>query len=335
MDSSRNEIMSNPLYGELLRQQSATITETRAHIERLLTELEERKGMCLARRTLLNTFRKDVTEGFTDCRTQVKKSVATMVAYLKQQQDDMLRELDDTAQYNLETIEQQAVGVDRALLRLDQQLEEGQSLLREQDTFLFFSKGNLYKQLPLVPVPVVQLQFKDTFPDLTALSLQPFQAPLQHAVQVDVREFLKSPNDSRICGNIFHNGFRFQIQLKHDQQHLSVYLCLRAWHDVAAFLRVTVNFALSLSDGPDLIHTATAKNTFSGRHDGWGWNKYVPVARLHDCTDVLFTVHFNELSYAFIQDDGRNTSVEMDTSGDQLLAATSPVPRSLQNLSLS
>lgn len=40
-------------------------------------------------------------------------------------QDDMLRELDDTAQYNLETIEQQAVGVDRALLRLDQQLEEG------------------------------------------------------------------------------------------------------------------------------------------------------------------------------------------------------------------
>ena len=59
--------------------------------------------------------------------------------------------------------------------------------------------------------------------------------------------------------------FFAQIQLKHDERYLSAYLCLRAWHDVAAFLRVTVNFTLTLQDGPELLHSATAKVCIAGR----------------------------------------------------------------------
>eukprot|EP00667_Euglena_gracilis_P014119 EG_transcript_14602 len=315
-DQSHHDILNNPIYGELLKQQSHAIQDTRIHIERLLGELEERRNACMARRIMLNTFKKDINDSFIECRAQVKKSIQAMIDHLKQQQDGMLRELDETLQYNMDVIAQSSTVVDRSLLRLEQQIDEGQALLREQDTFLFFSKGNLYKQLPIAQVPSFRCDFRDNFPDLTTLSIQPFQVPLQHAVQVDIQEFLRSPAESQICGNIFHNGFRFQVQLKHDNQYLSAYLCLRAWHDVSSFLRVTVNFTLSLHDGPELLHSASAKNTFSGRHDGWGWNKFIPLAKLQGCGDVLFLVHFNELTYNFAQDDVKNTSADMDTSGD-------------------
>jgi len=306
----------------LLKQQSHTIRDTREHINRMLADLEEKKELCTAKRITLNTFKKDITESFTDCRGHVKKSVAAMINYLKQQQDEMLRELDETAQYNMDLLTQQASSVERAMIRIEQQLEEGRSLLREQDTFIFFSKGNLYKQLPPIQVPPLNCEFKDNFPDLTSLSIQPYQVPLQHAVQVDMKEFLQSGVHTRICGNIFHNGFRFQIQLKHDERYLSAYLCLRAWHDVAAFLRVTVNFTLTLQDGPELLHSATAKNTFEGPNDGWGWNKFLSLSKLQDCTEVLFLVNFNELTYSFVQEDApKNQSADMDTSGEQATSA--------------
>ena len=117
------DMHSNPIYGDLLRQQSTTIRDTREHIERMLGELEvcnrlptvtvflsfcpfltlcnhrlqwrydtlliswqEKKELCTAKRITLNTFKKDITESFTDCRSHVKKSVTSMINYLKQQQ---------------------------------------------------------------------------------------------------------------------------------------------------------------------------------------------------------------------------------------------------------
>eukprot|EP00992_Anisonema_acinus_P010219 TRINITY_DN6412_c0_g2_i1.p1 TRINITY_DN6412_c0_g2~~TRINITY_DN6412_c0_g2_i1.p1 ORF type:complete len:261 (-),score=45.36 TRINITY_DN6412_c0_g2_i1:73-855(-) len=246
-----------------------------------------------------------------------------MMNYLKQQQDEMLREPDETAQYNLEVLQREAHNVDTVLLRIDQQLEEGRSLLREQDTFTFFAKGALYKQLPQIAVPQLMPEFRDTFPDLTTLTIAPFQVPLQHAVPVDMREFFSSGVNTRICGNIFHNGFRFQIQLKHDERYLSAYLCLRAWHDVASFLRVTVNFTLTMQDGPELLHSATARNTFEGPNDGWGWNKFLSLSKLQDCTEVLFFITFNEMNFGFVQEE-RPSRLEYSTQGEaQLRGSTS------------
>lgn len=310
------ELMNHQIYGELLKNQSNTIKETRDHIQRMLAELEEKKELAASKRILLNTFKKDITESFTDCRSVVKKAFGAMNNYLKQQQEEMLRELETTAQFNLEALQNDAHSVDSTLLRIEQQLDEGRSLLREQDTFTFFAKGALYKQLPRVVVPSINPQFQDTFPDLTTLSIAPFQVPLQHAVPVDMRDFLTCGVNTRICGNVFHNGFRFQIQLKHDERYLSAYLCLRAWHDVATFLRVTVNFTLTMQDGPQLLHSATAKNTFEGPNDGWGWNKFLSLSKLQDCTEVLFFITFNETSIGFVQEE--RMIAEYDTPVDRL-----------------
>eukprot|EP01012_Entosiphon_sulcatum_P041696 TRINITY_DN55583_c0_g1_i1.p1 TRINITY_DN55583_c0_g1~~TRINITY_DN55583_c0_g1_i1.p1 ORF type:complete len:453 (-),score=105.92 TRINITY_DN55583_c0_g1_i1:84-1442(-) len=273
------------------------------HVQRKLSSLEDQKELAVCKRALLETFKKDVQESFTDCRMTVKKLVTTMINYLKAQQEEYLKELDQTVKYNLDTLQHEASKVDRSLLHLEAQIDAGRTLLREPDPFTFFAKGSIFMQYGSVPNPVVKPEFRDTFPDLTQLSLLPYCVPLQHAVAVNIREFLTSGVGTRICGNIFHNGFRFQIQLKHDDRHLSAYLCLRAWHDVSTFMRVTVNFTLTLQDGPELLHSATAKNTFEGPNDGWGWNKFISTQKLADCTDVLFLVQFNEMNYGFLQED--------------------------------
>eukprot|EP01006_Ploeotia_vitrea_P066470 TRINITY_DN95033_c0_g1_i1.p1 TRINITY_DN95033_c0_g1~~TRINITY_DN95033_c0_g1_i1.p1 ORF type:complete len:357 (+),score=58.92 TRINITY_DN95033_c0_g1_i1:55-1125(+) len=303
LDHRKEEGFQPSIYSDLLSQQSDTIHQIRSHVEAVVSQLEERRELCTAKRLLMNVFKKDVQESFAECRSTVKKSISSMINYLKQQQEEMLRELDTTLQGNVENLQVASSRVEKSLHQIESQIEEGRTLLREPDMFTFFAKGSLFRQLPVASPPTLNLEFRDTFPDLTTLSIQPYQVPLQHAVQVDMRGFLSSGVQTRICGNIFHNGFRFQIQLKHDDRYLSAYLCLRAWHDVAAFLRVTVNFTLTLQDGPELIHTATAKNTFEGPNDGWGWNKFVPLNKLADCTDVLFIVSFNELQYHFIQED--------------------------------
>eukprot|EP01006_Ploeotia_vitrea_P021373 TRINITY_DN53735_c0_g1_i1.p1 TRINITY_DN53735_c0_g1~~TRINITY_DN53735_c0_g1_i1.p1 ORF type:complete len:351 (-),score=45.06 TRINITY_DN53735_c0_g1_i1:662-1714(-) len=290
------------IYGELLNNQSDVIQQIRNHVEATVQDLEEKKELTVAKKLLLGVFKKDVQESFAECRSTVKKAVGAMITHLKQQQEDMLNELDTTLHYNVETIQGASGVVDKNLHFIDAQVEEGKALLRESDMFTFYAKGSLYTKLPAAVIPPINLEFKDNFPDLTTISILPYQWPLQHAVNVDMRGFLQSGVQTRICGNIFHNGFRFQLQLKHDDRYLSAYLCLRAWHDVASYLKVTVNFSLTLQDGPELLHSATAKNTFEGPNDGWGWNKFVPLSRLQDCHEVLFVINFNELTYHFLQE---------------------------------
>jgi hypothetical protein len=291
---------NHPIYGEILKGRTDSIQETRAHIQGILTELEEKKSLCYAEKVLLNTFRRDVTDAFTDCRACIKDTFQAMFQNLQQQQEEMIRELEATAQYNLEQVAVREAQVDRNSTKLELQIQEGHNLLREQDTFTFYAKGTLYRQLAPLPVTPQPVPFRDTFPDLGTINIAPFQLPLQHVVHVNMGEFLKSPDNACICGNIFHNGFRFQLQLKRDQQYLSVYVCLRAWHDVAPFLRITVDFSLALQSGMEILHTATAKNTFEGPNDGWGWNKYLPLAKLAGCKDVMFRLSFNHMSYGFL-----------------------------------
>eukprot|EP00906_Rhabdomonas_costata_P028089 RCo039857 len=301
---------ASPVYAELLKGQSGVIQETRAHILRMMVELEQKKELCHAERVLLSTFKKDITDAFTDCRNRVKETFAAIMEDLKNRQEEMLRQVEDSAQHNLEVLRQRAQQVERVEGKLDLQIEEGQNLLRETDNFTVFARGALYRQLPPVPVQPVQLQFKDDFPDLTSLSIARFLAPMHHAVQVDLKRFLSSGETCAICGNIFYAGFRFQIQLKHDGRNLSAYLCLRAWHDISPFLRLTIGFTLALHADGVVLHTATAKNTFQGPNDGWGWNKFIALNKIPDCSEALFEVNFNELSYEFVTGESRRAGSE-------------------------
>ena len=90
-----------------------------------------------------------------------------------------------------------------------------------------------------------------------------------------------------------------QLQLKQVEGYLSCYLCLASWHDFKAFLDLTVGFRITLEDGPQVLQTTTAKRTFRDQHDGWGWDKYVVLENLSNCTEVLFVVHFIELGFSF------------------------------------
>jgi len=292
---------NHPIYGEILKGRSENIQETRAQIQNILSELEEKKSLCYAEKVLLNTYRRDVTDAFSDCRACIKDTFQAIFQSLQQQQDDMIRELESTAQYNLEQVAARESYVDRNANKLELQIQEGHNLLREQDMFAFYAKGTLYRQLPSLNVIPQPVPFRDTFPDLTTISIAPYQLPLQHVIHVNMESLMKSAEGTCICGNIFHNGLRFQLQLKRDSnQYLSVYLCLRAWHDVAPFLRITVDFTLSLQNGLEVLHTATAKNTFEGPNDGWGWNKYVPISKLVGAKDVMFRVTFNHMSHGFL-----------------------------------
>jgi hypothetical protein len=301
MAASLPNVPNHPIYAELLKGHSGVIQETKGHVQRILEDLEEKRELCRAERILINTFNKDITESTTDCRNTIKETFQAMFAKLKLKQETMLRQLDDVTQYNLDVLGNRSAEVERTLNTIEMQMEEGQSLLQETDTFALFAKGALYKQLPPVRVQPVQLQFRDEFPDLTTISIAEYQVPLRHSVSVNMQEFLRSEEPSCICGNIFFNGFRFQIQLKHDERYLSVYLCLRAWHDVAPFLRVTIDFTISLfGDSQQPLHSATAKNTFEGPNDGWGWNKYIQLTKLSNCGNAMFHVKFNAMNYEFL-----------------------------------
>eukprot|EP00996_Jenningsia_fusiforme_P001429 NODE_2312_length_1234_cov_39.264135_g2107_i0.p1 GENE.NODE_2312_length_1234_cov_39.264135_g2107_i0~~NODE_2312_length_1234_cov_39.264135_g2107_i0.p1 ORF type:complete len:319 (-),score=58.06 NODE_2312_length_1234_cov_39.264135_g2107_i0:124-1080(-) len=313
-DYSEQTMMAHSLYGELLKGQSATITDTREHIQRVITDLQAKRKATGYKRLLLNAYKKDTVDSFADCRNTIKKNYAAIHNYLKQQEEEDLQELNHTLTHNLSEMERESNCVDRVLDRINQQLEEGQSLLQERDAFAFFAKGTLYRQLPPVNVPDMQLSFRDDFPDFNRLDIAPFQFPLHHVVQVDIQELLSSDRPCHVLGNIYHKGFRFQIQLKHDDRYLSAYLCLKAWHTISSFIRVYVDFTFTLQDGPQVLHSGSAKNTFEGAHDGWGWNKFIPLSKLVDCQVATFLVSFNDVCVNFVEEHTTTHELDGDTA---------------------
>ena len=204
-------VLKSDIYDELLHAQSSHIGEIKGAIQASMQRLQEAHWLASAKRTFVHTVDRDTRESFLECQEAVKSGFASMVRYLRQQEEMMMTELQATLASNVQEINRAASTVDSTIHRIEHQLTEGTTLLHERDPFLFWAKGSLFKELPPLRVPRVDLKLQDTFPDLTTLSIEPYQTPLQHTVQVDMQQFLKSGKPSLLCGNVFHKGFRFQV----------------------------------------------------------------------------------------------------------------------------
>ena len=104
-----------------------------------------------------------------------------------------------------------------------------------------------------------------------------------------------------VCGNVYHNGFRFQLRLKLNEAHPVCYLCLRAWLEVSDNIRATEHFTLTLISSPAVLHSR--KHLFQATHNGWSWRRFVSFKKPSECTNVQFIIEFHELSYDFVMGD--------------------------------
>ena len=288
-------------YEELLAR-FGTDADTKAAVRASIGCWEKAEKLALAKRKFLVALQNDTTESFSECKKDTTEAFQAVLDDLKQQQESMMHNLETTFRYNISEIAKVTAEMDKTVEKIHSVVEEGHRLMHEEDAFMLWGRGFLYNNLPLDAVPHLNLDLKDEFPDLTQLTVAPHQVALQHRVRVNMADFLKAERDSFVCGNVYHNGFRFELKLQLNEAHLACYLCLRAWHEVAD-VRMTVRFTLTLVSGPAVLKTASATHSFEDTHDGWGWRRFVPLEKLSDCTVVQFIIDFHELSYDFVMDD--------------------------------
>ena len=307
------------MYEELLAARFGTMTDTKAAIRASLSRWKKAGNLALAKRKVLVALQNDTTESFSECKKDTTEAFQAVLDDLKQQQESIMHNLEATFRHNVSEIAKATAEMDKTVAKIYGVVEEGKRLLHEEDAFMLWGRGFLYKNLPLDAVPHLNLVLKDEFPDLTQLTIAPHQVALQHRVRVNMARFLAAEMDSLMCGNVYHNGFRFELKLQLNEAHLACYLCLRAWHEVAD-VRMTVRFTLTLMDGPAVLKTASATHSFQDTHDGWGWRRFVRLKKLSDCTNVQFMIDFHEFKYDFVTDD-RAQSMKRDAAGDPLKEA--------------
>lgn len=294
-----SSLIDHPLYGGILKDQLSEADPTRSHIQKIVSEFEGRKNLCSAKQKLLTTFQKDARDNYDATRNELNINCDAMVEYIRQQQMEMNRELEKSLENNLDQIALEQQKLEQFHSYVSQIVAEGNSLLKEQDAYTYFAKSLLFSKLGAPSVPEQSFDFDETVPDLQQLSLIPYLAPLGSTVSVAIDEFLSCEVPTLLCGNILHNGFRFQLQLKKEGNYLGIYLCLCSWFEVSALIRVAVNFTLTMQDEGEIIASHSSQNVFDGPTDGWGWSKFISQSKLKDRGTIVLSLIFTTLKYTF------------------------------------
>eukprot|EP01062_Namystynia_karyoxenos_P073578 TRINITY_DN70376_c0_g1_i1.p1 TRINITY_DN70376_c0_g1~~TRINITY_DN70376_c0_g1_i1.p1 ORF type:complete len:502 (+),score=172.23 TRINITY_DN70376_c0_g1_i1:102-1508(+) len=229
-------------------------------------------------------------------KQQVQGSIEAAIEYLRQEEQKELARIDRMRERNELVVWEKLSEIEACLQDLNMHIDNADETLDESHPPLFHQRYRefIHSERDEIPIPSIESQkYENYAPQIHNLPLHRVVPPVGSTVRIPQSTLLLTEGQTDV-GNVCFMGVFFELHLKHNSNHMGVFLHCPVCDPVY----VTMEWALDICDlnREPLITTKVADGKFP-KDSAIGWQNAISLDILRRHPAVELSVELRNISY--------------------------------------